>query len=74
MVFLSALFTIVSFPFLFSLMFGDAGHGFIMFLVGLLLVLFERRLIQMKIDMDVRLVLNYIHDELLCLRKISYRS
>lgn len=48
-----ALFTIVSFPFLFSLMFGDAGHGLIMFVVGLLLVLFEKQLIQMKIDMDI---------------------
>lgn len=62
MVFLSALFTIVSFPFLFSLMFGDAGHGFVMFMVGLLMVLFEKRLIQMKIDMDVRLAMSYIMD------------
>lgn len=59
MVLLSALFTIVSFPFLFSLMFGDAGHGFIMFMVGLVMVLFEKRLIELKIDIDVRLNLSY---------------
>jgi len=32
-------FTIVSFPFLFGVMFGDIGHGGIVFLVGILLCL-----------------------------------
>jgi V-type H+-transporting ATPase subunit a len=48
-----ALFTIISFPFLFSIMFGDLGHGFIMFLFGLYLVLFEKKIIAMKIDEEV---------------------
>ncbi|XP_060527262.1 V-type proton ATPase 116 kDa subunit a1-like isoform X2 [Cylas formicarius] len=43
-----ALYTIVTFPFLFAVMFGDLGHGAIMFLSGLSLVLLEKKLERRK--------------------------
>ena len=36
-----ALFTIVTFPFFFGMMFGDMGHGSILFVLALILVLFD---------------------------------
>jgi V-type H+-transporting ATPase subunit a len=40
----TGLFTIVSFPFLFAIMFGDIGHGFLMLCFALYLVLNEKKL------------------------------
>ena len=42
------LFTIVSFPFLFSIMFGDMGHGLIVTLLALYLVIKEDSLAKVK--------------------------
>jgi V-type H+-transporting ATPase subunit a len=46
-------FTIISFPFIFAVMFGDTGHGIIMFLAALLLVLFEKKIEQAKIKDEI---------------------
>uniref|UniRef100_A0A5S6QLM2 V-type proton ATPase subunit a n=1 Tax=Trichuris muris TaxID=70415 RepID=A0A5S6QLM2_TRIMR len=42
-------YTIVTFPFLFAIMFGDLGHGIIMLLFALFLILKEKQLIARKI-------------------------
>ena len=44
------LFAIVTFPFLFAVMFGDIGHGFIIFTAALLMILFERKLGRCELD------------------------
>lgn len=46
-------FTIVTFPFLFSLMFGDSGHGVLMFMAALAMVVMETKLMQTKSDNEI---------------------
>lgn len=41
-----SVFTAVTFPFLFGVMYGDIGHGFCVFLFGLYLIMTEKRLEQ----------------------------
>ena len=48
-------FTIISFPFLFSMMFGDAGHGLLMTVAALWMVLKEKPLAAKKITSEVLL-------------------
>jgi len=50
---LPAPYTIITFPFLFAVMFGDIGHGLIMTMFALFLVLKEKMLIAKKIKDEV---------------------
>ncbi|KAJ8377241.1 hypothetical protein AAFF_G00264690 [Aldrovandia affinis] len=46
-------YTIITFPFLFAVMFGDLGHGVLMTCAALYLVLRERRLVTQKNDNEM---------------------
>ncbi|KAF5299267.1 hypothetical protein FQA39_LY02440 [Lamprigera yunnana] len=48
-----ALYTLISFPFLFAIMFGDAGHGVILLSFALYMVLWEKKLMARKIDSEI---------------------
>lgn len=50
---ISALYTIVTFPFLFAVMFGDAGHGILMTTFAATLVIFEKKLAKKKTDNEI---------------------
>ena len=45
-----AVFTIVTFPFLFAVMFGDVGHGFLMLLFALWMVQSEKSLMKQQLN------------------------
>jgi V-type H+-transporting ATPase subunit a len=50
-----ALFAIITFPFLFAVMFGDIGHGAIIFIAALYMILKEKQLAKSDVD-DVRVL------------------
>jgi V-type H+-transporting ATPase subunit a len=43
-------FTVITFPFLFAVMFGDIGHGLLMFAFSAYVVLNEKRMVRSKLD------------------------
>ena len=43
------LFAVVTFPFLFAVMFGDIGHGLITFIFALGMIMFERKLVRVDL-------------------------
>ena len=45
-----AVLTIVTFPFLFAVMFGDVGHGALMLMFALYMVLSERSLLRQQLN------------------------
>lgn len=49
--------TIITFPFIFAVMFGDVGHGLIMVLGALAFILFEDKIAKSKIKDEVIIVL-----------------
>lgn len=49
----TAPYTIITFPFLFAVMFGDMGHGVLMTCAALYLVIRESRLLSQKSDNEV---------------------
>lgn len=51
---LTAPYTIITFPFLFAVMFGDFGHGILMTLIAVWMVLRESRILSQKSDNEVK--------------------
>lgn len=45
-----ALYTVVTFPFMFAVMFGDLGHGLLMTLAAAAMILWEQKLLKTKLD------------------------
>ncbi|VDL76685.1 unnamed protein product [Nippostrongylus brasiliensis] len=46
-------YTIITFPFLFGVMFGDAAHGLILFLAGLFFIFNEKKIVERRIRDEI---------------------
>ena len=68
-------YTIVTFPFLFAVMFGDAGHGLLMTLFAFTLLIFQKRLQGVKNEVgtnwDSKCPIFYAPLSLLCVQMFS---
>jgi V-type H+-transporting ATPase subunit a len=53
-----AVFAIVTFPFLFGVMFGDIGHGTLLLLAGILMCIFEEKI--KKTSMEAMASIRYL--------------
>lgn len=53
-------FTVVTFPFLFGIMFGDIGHGLVLFIIGAVLCLLEDVIRTKAPGLEGALALRYI--------------
>lgn len=57
---LAALYTIITFPFLFAVMFGDFGHGLLMFIFALLTIMYENHPRLKRAQDEVKGITNYL--------------
>ena len=53
---ITAIFSIITFPFLFSVMFGDAGHGFLMLLFSMYICINQKKLQKTADNNEVTIV------------------
>ena len=61
-----AVFTIVTFPFLFAVMFGDLGHGLLMLMFAAYLVLAESKLGKMQLNEIIDMMFSGAPDDPAC--------
>lgn len=81
-----AVYTIATFPFLFAVMFGDAGHGLIVLLAGLVMMALEDKLKKMAEESEIfgiffggeeikkMMHLKYVHYKVVCIFTRAYTN
>lgn len=58
------LFTVITFPFLFAVMFGDIGHGIIAFLAAGAMIMYEKKLLKTKLNEIIETFFLYVSSSL----------